>query len=207
MRDAGHAVAAPDLPCDDLGAGLDQYAETALAALGPEPSADLVVVGHSLGALVAPLVASRLPTRRMIMVAGIVGAPGVSLESLAAEDAERDLPLGDDGIEMDEAGRFRFSAAGARRLLYHDCDPQTAAAAIPRLRFQRSLWTQVADFAAWPDTEIMSIICSDDRLVDPSWSQRTARRRLGVEPVYLPGGHSPFLSRPDHLASVMAAGL
>ena len=168
---------------------------------------EVVVVGHSLGALVAPLVAHRLPVRRMIMVAGIVGAPQASLESLAAEDADRDLPLGDADLETDAEGRFCFSGAGARRVLYHDCPPEVADAAIARLRFQRSMWTEVADFDAWPDVETVSITCTEDRVVNPTWSNRVARERLGVEPVELPGGHSPFLARPDALAKVLMAGL
>lgn len=206
MRGAGHEVVAPDLPCDDPTAGLSEYADAAVAALAGKPT-DLVVVGHSLGGLVAPLVATRLPTRRMVMVAAIIGAPGASLESLATEDAGRDLPLGEDGIEMDGVGRFRFTEIGARRLLYHDCDVEAATAASARLRFQRSMWTQVANFTEWPDTEIVSITCTEDRVVRPAWSDLTARTRLGVEPVHLPGGHSPFLARPAELTSVMAAGL
>jgi hypothetical protein len=31
-----------------------------------------------------------------------------------------------------------------------------------------------------------------------------SREQLGVEPVELDGGHSPFLSRPDELAEVIA---
>lgn len=206
LRAAGHEAIAPDLPCDDLDAGLTEYADTAVAALNGA-SGDVVVVAHSLGALTAPLVAARVPVRRMVMLAGIVGAPGASLESLAVEDADRDAPLGDDGIEVDGEGRFRFSISGARRLLFHDCPPASAEAAIARLRFQRSLWTQVAEFDAWPDTEIVSITCSGDRVVNPTWSDRIARERLGVEPVHLPGGHSPFLARPSDLADLLMAKL
>jgi hypothetical protein len=69
------------------------------------------------------------------------------------------------------------------------------------------MWTQVADFAEWPRTEIVSITCLDDRVVNPTWSDRIARERLGVEPVHLPGGHSPFISRPRELVDILAAGL
>ena len=167
----------------------------------------MVVVAHSLGALVAPLVADRLPVRRMVMLAGIVGAPGASLESLASEDADRDGPLGDGALEYDAEGRFRFSREGAQRLLYHDCPPEVADAAIAQLRFQRSMWTEVAQFEAWPAVETVSITCTEDRVVNPAWSNRMARVRLGVEPVELPGGHSPFLARAAALAEVLLAGL
>jgi pimeloyl-ACP methyl ester carboxylesterase len=206
LRAAGHAVTAPDLPCDDIDAGLAEYQQAAIAALG-EPPDDLVVVGHSLGALVVPLVATALPTRRIVMLAGIVGAPNSSLETLADEDSDRDLPLGDDGIAFDERGLFRFTPSSARRLLYPDCAPDVAEWATARLRYQRSMWTQIADFDSWPDVETVSIVCDEDLVLSPAWSARVARERLGVEPIHLPGGHSPFLSRPDDLAEILLAGL
>jgi len=206
LREARHQAFAPDLPCDDLDAGLDEYADTAVAALS-NPVGDLVVVGHSLGALVVPLVAARVPVRRVVMLAGIVGAPHSSLESLAVEDSDRDLPLEDDDIESDDQSRFRFTSSGARRALFHDCPPAAADAAIARLRFQRSMWTQVADFDNWPATEIVSITSTGDRIVNPAWPDRIARERLGVESVHLPGGHSPFLARPSELTDVLMAGL
>jgi pimeloyl-ACP methyl ester carboxylesterase len=206
LRSEGHQTTAPDLPCEDVAAGLNESAAAAVASL-PETADDLVVVGHSLGALVAPLVAQRVPVRRMVMLAGIVGAPRASLESLAEQDADRDLPLGDADLEFDAEGRFRFSQAGARRALYHDCSPEVADAATAQLRFQRSMWTEVADFDVWPDVETVSITCADDRVVNPDWSDRIARERLGVEPIRLPGGHSPFLARPAALAAVLMSDL
>lgn len=206
LRAAGHGVTAPDLPCDDPDAGLAEYRQSAVDALDGQPN-ELVVVGHSLGALVVPLVATRVPTRRMVMLAGIIGAPNRSLESLADEDADRDLPLGDDGIEFDDRGLFRFTRAAALRLLYPDCPPEAAEAAIAQLRYQRSMWTQVAEFDAWPDVETVSITCAEDLVVNPEWSDRIARERLGVQPIRLAGGHSPFLSRPDDLAEILLAGL
>jgi pimeloyl-ACP methyl ester carboxylesterase len=53
----------------------------------------------------------------------------------------------------------------------------------------------------------MSIVCAEDRVVDPAWSRRVARDRLGVEPTELPGGHSPFLTRPAAVAAVLMDGL
>jgi pimeloyl-ACP methyl ester carboxylesterase len=53
----------------------------------------------------------------------------------------------------------------------------------------------------------MSIVCDEDLVLSPAWSARVARERLGVEPIHLAGGHSPFLSRPDDLAEILLAGL
>ena len=181
----------------------------AIAALGAPPAAggDVVVVGHSLGGLVVPLVASRVPVRRIVMLAAIVGSPGLSMADLAPIDHDRDMHLDAQDLELDGEGRFRFSAAGARRVLFGDCPSGPAAAAAGRLRYQRSMWTQVSHFDAWPACETVSITCTADLVVNPAWSDRVARDRLGVEPVHLPGGHSPFMSRPAELAAILAAGL
>ena len=72
-------------------------------------TAQLSAPATPLGALVAPLVAHRLPIRRMLMPAGIVGDPRASLESLPAQVADRDLPPTDADIETDAQGRFRFT--------------------------------------------------------------------------------------------------
>src|SRR3954449_11503862 len=48
----GHAVHTPDMPCEDLDAGVDEY----IAAV---PPCD-IVVGHSLGGMTIPYVGARL---------------------------------------------------------------------------------------------------------------------------------------------------
>jgi pimeloyl-ACP methyl ester carboxylesterase len=201
-----HEVVAPDLPCDDVEAGLEEYAELCLDALAGVRG-DVVVVGHSLGALTASVVAARREVTRLVFVAGIIGQPGRSLQEIAAEDQDRDIPLGADDFESDSTHRFRFTPSGARRVLYHDCTDDVASAAIARLRFQRSLWTDRAMFDEWPRCEIVSIVCSDDRVVNPVWSRGISLARLGVQPVEMAGGHSPFFTRPADLAAVLMAGV
>jgi pimeloyl-ACP methyl ester carboxylesterase len=74
LRAHGHDVVAPDLPSDDESAGLNEYADTTIEAVGDRK--DLVVVGHSFGAFTAPLVADRLPVKALVLVAGMIPAPG-----------------------------------------------------------------------------------------------------------------------------------
>ncbi|MGB0096134.1 MAG: hypothetical protein WBP81_26810 [Solirubrobacteraceae bacterium] len=40
-------------------------------------------------------------------------------------------------------------------------------------------------------------------MVRPQWSRIAAPQRLGVEPIELPGGHSPMLANPKHLADIL----
>jgi pimeloyl-ACP methyl ester carboxylesterase len=203
---AGHIAVAPDLPCDDVTAGVNEYADTAERALG-DAGRDVVVVGHSLGALTAAAIASRNEIRGLVFVAGIIGVPGKSLADLAEIDTDRDAPLEDGDFESDTAGRFRFSEVCGKRALYDDCSAELAREACSHLRFQRSLWTEVAPFDAWPAVPIDSIVCSADRIVNPQWSRRIARERLQLEPIELDAGHSPMLSRPVELADILIAGL
>ena len=202
LSDAGHRPIAVDLPCDQRSSGLTHYAEAAMAVL-PSSSPDLIVVGHSLGALTAAVVAGRVKTRRLAFVAGIIGAPGRRLADLATIDAERDQDLGKGALEFNDAGLFRFTRAGAMKVLFHDCDPDDADAAFARLRFQKSIWDEVADFQDWKAEEIVSVVCTDDRVVNPSWGRKVSRERLGVEAMELAGGHSPWLSQPAGLARML----
>lgn len=203
LRRQGHTVLTPDLPSDDPAAGLEDYARVASAGL-ESGAGDVVLVGHSLGALTVPIVAAQRPVSTMVFVAGIVGMPGKSLADLAEVDAGRDGTLEDGELQMLDNGTFVFTEAGARRALYHDCDPDAALAAIRRLRPQRSLWNEVMTIDRWPDTRIESVVCTEDRMVNRSWAERTATERLGTKPILMECGHSPMLARPGELAGILA---
>ena len=76
LRTAGHTVVAPDLPAGDDDAGLDAYVDAALFALDGDGGADeLVVVGQSLGAFTAPVVAARRRAAALILVAPMIPTP------------------------------------------------------------------------------------------------------------------------------------
>src|SRR4051812_3589653 len=73
LKAAGHDVVAVDLPVDDPQSGLEDYAQTAIDAIGDATA--LVVVGQSMGAYTAGLVAHRLPVELVILVAPMTPAP------------------------------------------------------------------------------------------------------------------------------------
>jgi len=52
LRARGHDVVAPDLPCDDDSAGLAEYADTVVGAVGDRTG--LIVVAQSFGGFTAP---------------------------------------------------------------------------------------------------------------------------------------------------------
>jgi alpha/beta hydrolase family protein len=177
LETRGHVVHTPDLPCEDVGAGVAEYA----AAV---PAAD-VGVGHSLGGFTLPYVAARTHVFLTALVAGTgwtdVFAPGFG-----------------DGRVRDELGRSYYpdAAVAARELQY----PAESAHLASRLRRQ-------APFDANPLAveRPAYVVCTRDAAVRPDWQRHLARDVLGVEPLELDSGHSPMLERPRELADLLDA--
>ena len=69
------------------------------------------------------------------------------------------------------------------------------------------MWSAPYPLERWPDVELVTILCEEDRAISPAWTRWVAAHRLRTEAVVLPGGHSPFLSRPADLADALTAGL
>jgi alpha-beta hydrolase superfamily lysophospholipase len=82
LRSLGHDSVAPDLPCDDDAAGLPEYADTVKEAIGE--SGDVVVVAQSFGGFTAPLVAERVAADALILVTGMIPAPGEAPDDWSA---------------------------------------------------------------------------------------------------------------------------
>jgi len=76
LRQRGHDVVAPDLPCDGDSAGLSEYTDVVVDAIGDR--ADLVLVAQSLARFIAPRVCERVPVDLLVMLAAMVRSPGES---------------------------------------------------------------------------------------------------------------------------------
>jgi hypothetical protein len=133
---------------------------------------------------------------------------GKSLAEQATLDADIsswDLTAGRTFYD-DESSEWTDSEA-AIRSFFPDCNPETARWAASRLRRQYwRYWEEPNPLTSWPDTEMRAIVCQDDRLISIDWARRVLPAELGVTPAELPGGHSPFLSRPAALADMLLAG-
>jgi pimeloyl-ACP methyl ester carboxylesterase len=200
----GHRVVAVDLPSDDATATFETYAEVVVQALDAEK--DVVVVGHSLAGLTIPLVAARRPVRRLVYLCGLAPVPGRSFTEQLSVEPDTLLPDYRAGLgEPDDAGRTRWQdEALARAVLYADCGERDAGAAFARLRPQaRTPHAQPCPLEALPEAPRTYVVCEEDRMVNPGRARKVARERLDADLVELPGGHSPFLSRPGELAAVL----
>lgn len=189
----GNAIAM-DLPIDDPSATISDYANVVVTALEGAPP-DIVLIGHSLGAAVTHLVIGRRPVGGVIYLCPVLGPPDRSASHRGPPTIIHTTMRADGTTELD--------ATSARAVLYHDCSPEVAARAVSRLRPQRILFDQVFPARAWPNLPTWVIGTSDDRAIDVGNMVLQARIQLGEVVHFLPGGHSPFLSRPKELAELM----
>jgi pimeloyl-ACP methyl ester carboxylesterase len=201
----GHRAIAMDLPSDDPKATFDTYADVVADQL-EAAEGDGVVVGHSLAGLTIPLVPARQRVSRLVYLCALVPLPGSSfMQQLETEQDMLNLGYVAGLGETDAEGRRGWVDRGlARDILYADCDPKTTEEALDRLRPQaQTPFAKPCSLDGFPATPSTYIVCDEDRLVMPGWSRSVARERLGADVVELPGGHSPFLSRPDELANAL----
>lgn len=218
----GHRTVTVDLPSEDPAAGAADYAAVVSAALSATLSAnaasllheaehrrsesgeEVVLVAHSLAGLVAPLVAAAAPVRHVVYLAAMLPVPGESVDDRArAGDRQTRRGLGrGQTVHADGATSWQPAAAVAR--LYPDSPPELARWAAARLRRQHwRLTAEPSPLTAWPDVPATYLHCAADQVIDDGWARRAVPELLGVEPVELPGDHSPFLARPAALADLL----
>jgi len=195
----GHRSTAMDLPISDPAATIDDYADAVVAAAAGIERPWLA--GHSMGGLVIPRAALKRPVAGLIFLcAGFPPrTPAEHEENQATRNPGNEahfLPAGD--------GLITLSFEGAAHDFFNDCPPDLQRRMYAHFRPQA-----VAPFAGYnpiphyPAVPMHAIVTSDDNIVLKHLHTPMIRRRIGVEPVELPGGHCPFVSRPGELARVM----
>ncbi|GAA0312926.1 alpha/beta hydrolase [Kineococcus aurantiacus] len=199
LRERGHEALAPDLPTDRDGATWDDCVDVfAAAAAGAE---DLVVVGHSSGGFLVPLVAERLDASLQVFLTAMVPRPGESgiewFADVGWERAVAELAAADGGLTGNPDPLIAF---------YHDVPPALAGEALAR---QRPTGGGLGE-AAWPSHALPGIaaryvVATRDRFIPPAVQRRVASERLGITgPDEIDAGHCAALSRPEELADLLA---
>jgi len=201
----GHRVITMDLPISDPALGAADYARAVDGAL--DPDSEPMLVGHSMAGLVIPLVAARRPVRRLVFLAAFLPSPGKSAgEQRATEAIDGRIPPRT--AEWTDLGNdvWMVGPNTATEIFFQDAPPAVARWATKRLRPQAyRVLTETTPLTAWPAIESRSIVCRDDRAINPEWVRGAARERLGTEAIEIGGGHSPFLTRPAELARILNA--
>lgn len=189
----GHDVVVPGLPADDDKAGLAEYTDAVLDAIGDRR--DLVVVGQSLAGFTAPLVCDRVPVRLLVLVAAMVPAPG-------EPPGEWWANTGHAAARRAQAERegWTFELDDEVATFLHDLPPGLAAEAVRHARPQSGTpFARPWPLAAWPDVPTRFLLCRQDRFFPADFQRRVVRERLGITADEMDGGHLPALARPAEL--------
>jgi pimeloyl-ACP methyl ester carboxylesterase len=198
LEQAGHEAIAVDLPGDDPGAGLPEYADMVVEAIGGRD--DVVVVAQSMGGFTAALVAASVPLRALVFVNGMIPRPG-------------EKPTDWWGNAGSEPARLAAAREGGYTeeidldvYFLHDVPPDVIRGGESLQRDENDVaFESVCAFDSWPAIPIRVVAGADERFFPVEFQKSLARERLGVEADVLPGGHLLALSHPAELAGYLAA--
>ena len=162
-----------------------------------------VLVGHSYGGAVVTAAGEHPHVTHLLYLAAFMVAEG---ESVGRALPDLDIPP----TGLGEA--LRFSADGrqvsvdpalATGVFYADAPADAAAAAVARLRpVHRSVFRGVPATIGWRRTPSTYVVCADDQAVHPDLQRAMAERATARQE--WPGGHSPALTRPGDVATLIA---
>ena len=202
LQARGHRTIAPDLPCDNATATLDDYAgAVADAAAGRQ---DLAIVGQSYGAFTATLTAARVPVRLLVLLAGMIPAPGESpgewWTTTGYQEAAEEQARRDGGKTGNDDPLISF---------YNGVPRPLAEEALRRGGRGESttVWNTPWPLEAWPDVSTKYILCQDDQFFPAAFLRRVAQQRLGTVPDEVPGCHCVALSHPKELSNLLVSYL
>jgi pimeloyl-ACP methyl ester carboxylesterase len=197
LRARGHDVVAPDLPCDDDSAGLSEYADAVMEAIGDRTG--LILVAQSLAGFTAPLVCKRVPVDLLVMLAAMVPSPGESpgdwWVNTGYAEAKR---------EQDERdGRSPDAPFDVMTTFFHNVPRKVVAAAFKRGEREQSgtPFQKPWPLRAWPAVPVRFLLCRDDRFFPAEFMHRIVKERLGITPDEMDGGHLPALAHPRELVA------
>jgi len=193
LEKARHEAIAIDLPADDPRAGLRDYADIVVRAIGTRTN--VVLVAQSLGGFTAPLVCARAPVRMLILVNAMIPSPGETAGAWWQNTRSADCRV------MAAQSRGYSTTCDVATYFLHDVPKAVLRTGPARQRDQaESIFEEPCRFERWPGIPIHVIASAQDRFFPLEFQQRIARERLGKETRVLPGGHLVALARPEELA-------
>jgi pimeloyl-ACP methyl ester carboxylesterase len=206
LRKRGHDVVAVDLPADDDAAGLPEYADAILAAIGGRQH-DVVLVAQSMGAFSAPLVCAQRPVALLVLVNPMIPAPGETAGDWWANTGQAAAMRANDAREGRSAAAGPGDPAFDQDVYFlHDVPEHVAAAGAAHRRRQAGTpFGQPWPLAAWPAVPTRMLTGRDDRLFPAQFQRRLAEQRLGITPDEIDGGHLVALVHPARVADYLEA--
>ena len=197
----GHATVAVDLPAQDPSAGLAEYADAVVEAVGER--AGLVVVAQSMGGFTAPLIVDRVPVEMIVLLNAMTPAPGESpgewWENTGQAQASAAFAVSEG---RDPDAPFDLHAA-----FFHDVPADVTAAMMASGSGEQAdaPFEKPWPLEKWPDVPTRFLQGRDDRFFPLEFQRRVVSERLGIPVDEMPGGHLVALSQPVELADRLEA--
>jgi pimeloyl-ACP methyl ester carboxylesterase len=167
---------------------------------------EVVLLGHSYGGAVVTEAGVHPRVRHVIYLCALAIDADETCAA-AAVDESKDVDhtgrrgLGEVLVTHDD-GTASLGEDGVR-MLYNDCDEETIGWAAMHMGRQPMLnLTQSPDAVAWRAKPTTYVVCTEDLAVHPDLQRILARRCTTT--VEWTTSHSPFASRPELLAELVA---
>lgn len=209
IAELGHEMVSVELPGHGSRFGetatLEAYREAVVELMEPGD----VLVGHSSGCVIAILAANERPelVSHLCLVAGILPVEGMPLSF------ERESASPETGAKLETHMRitedneaFYFERPGAVAAFYNDCSEDLVEWVFPKLVPEPlaplAVPVSVPNFWKQHDLSRSFVMGLQDTTCFPTLARMQARR-LGVVPLEIDAGHSPWLSRPAEFASLL----
>lgn len=201
LEHRSHDVVAVDLPAADEAAGLMEYADTVMDAIGGR--SELTLVAQSLGGFTAPIICERVPVDLLVPLNAMVPVPGEPLGEWWANTRHAEARA----AQAARDGRDPADNFDPLVEFFHDVPPDLTAEAMAMGEPAQSgkPFTQTWPLAHWPDVPTRFLQGRDDRFFPLEFQRRVVKERLGIPVDEMPGGHLVALSQPQELATRLEA--
>ena len=203
IQERGHEAVAVELPAADDRAGLPQYADTVVRAIGRRDPEHVVLVAQSLGGFTLPLVCEKVSVAMLVLVNAMIPNPGETpgewWDNTGHREAKRRQNVRD--------GRNADASFDPLIDFFHDVPQPVVDDAWARgePRQSDSVFGSPCRFEAWPTVPTRILVGRDDRFFPAEFQRRVARERLGISVDEMAGGHLVALSQPEELSRRLAA--
>ncbi len=199
LEKAGHEVMCPDLPTDDNSADFITYAKSVEQKIG-RTNERLIIVGQSMGAFTAPIVAQDANADMIILVDPMIPSPHET-PSEWGKNTEHQSAM----VEYGKQAGFDPSFDLVRTFM-HDVPKnildELMQAGEPRQ--SDTIFSKPFPLDTWPNIPTKVITGTLDRMFPVVFVQRLAEERLKIYDIAtLESGHLPAFSQPEKLASLL----
>ena len=215
LKDMNHEVLCPDLPghgenqAEPGKITLNKYTEYITQYID-NIEKNVILVGHSMSGMVISQVAESTPAKieRLVYLNAYLPLTGQSLFELISVNSAADKPaLIESAMHMSQDKRScTIAPEDIARLFYNRC-PESERKHIPTelpvqatLPLSAKVTLTESRFGQIPKTYIC---CLDDQVIPINHQRHMMKQQACDEMVQLDADHSPFLSSPELLASVL----